>query len=287
MKFYECLESPYSRLDKDDPQGVLDQQGDLEKEILSLIFEELRSDSLNANLSRATRAVAQVRDRLSTDMLRVVSQLSSLARASDRVPWGYVSAADALVVLNSCIQTLAALRGIEAGNITRGPGWHFLNIGRRIERSFQLLDLLRSIVVPLDPEDWPSLEMLLEVADSSITYRSRYFTVLQAAPVVDLLMNDEANPRSLTFQLKDLAVHCGALASMPSGSGWPLLQQRQMEIAAAALLEADVELLCEARPGGRRTRLEGLLDGLGTSLPAFSQAIANTYFSHAEMERAT
>jgi uncharacterized circularly permuted ATP-grasp superfamily protein/uncharacterized alpha-E superfamily protein len=287
MKFYECLESPYSRLDKDNPQGHLDQQGELEKEILSLIFEEQRSDSLNANLSRATRAVAQVRDRLSTDMLRVVSQLGSLARASDRAPWGYVSAADALVVLNSCILTLAALRGIEAGNITRGPGWHFLNIGRRIERSFQLLDLLRSIVVPLDAEDWPSLEMLLEVADSSITYRSRYFTVLQAAPVVDLLMDDAANPRSLTFQLKDLALHCSALSSMPSGNGWPLLQQRQMEMAAAALLEADVELLCEARPGSRRTQLEGLLDGLGTALPAFSQAIANTYFSHAEMERAT
>ncbi len=80
-----------------------------------------------------------------------------------------------MAVLNSCILTLAALRGIEEGDITRGPGWHFLNIGRRIERSVQLVELLRSIVVPIDPENWPSLEMLLEVADSSITYRSRYF----------------------------------------------------------------------------------------------------------------
>ena len=287
MKLYECLESPYSRLAKDDPQGHLDQQGDLEKEILSLIFEEQRNDSLHANLGRATRAVAQVRDRLSSDMLRVVSQLGSLARASDRVAWGYVSAADALVVLNSCILTLAALRGIEAGNITRGPGWHFLNIGRRIERSFQLLELLRSIVVPLDSEDWCSLEMLLEVADSSITYRSRYFTVMQAAPVVDLLMNDEANPRSLAFQLKDLAVHCAALAGMPSGTGWPILQQQQMEAAAATLLHADVEALCELRPGSKRARLVDLLDNLGTALPTFSQAIANTYFSHVVMERAT
>ncbi|MGA3222447.1 MAG: circularly permuted type 2 ATP-grasp protein [Acidobacteriaceae bacterium] len=287
MKLYECLESPYSRLAKDDPQGHLDQQGDLEKEILSLIFEEQRSDSLNANLSRATRAVAQVRDRLSTDLLRIVSQLGSLARASDRVAWGYVSAADALAVLNSCILTLAALRGIEAGNITRGPGWHFLNIGRRIERSLQLLELLRSIVVPIDPENWPSLEMLLEVADSSITYRSRYFTVLQAAPVVDLLMNDEANPRSLAFQLDDLSRHCGELSSMPSGSGWPVLKQRQMEAAAARLLHADVELLCESRTNTNRIELDSLLEDLDAALPAFSEAIANTYFSHAEMERAT
>jgi uncharacterized alpha-E superfamily protein len=287
MKLYECLESPYSRLAKDDPQGVLDQQGDLEKEILSLIFEEQRSDSLNANLSRATRAAAQVRDRLSTDLLRIVSQLSNLARASDRVAWGYVSAADALAVLNSCILTLAALQGIEAGNITRGPGWHFLNIGRRVERAVQLVELLRSIIVPIDPENWPSLEMLLEVADSSITYRSRYFTALQAAPVLDLLMNDIANPRSLAFQLKDLARHSAALSAMPSGGGWPVLKQRLMEAAAARLLNADVELLCEGPAGNRRTRLDNLLEDLEAALPAYSEAIANTYFSHAEMERAT
>ena len=286
MKLYECLESPYSRLAKDDPQGVLDEQGDLEKEILSLIFEEQRSDSLHSNLTRATRAAAQVRDRLSTDMLRIISQLSGIARASDRVAWGYVSAADALAVLNSCILTLAALRGMEEGNITRGPGWHFLNVGRHVERSVQLIDLLRSIVVPIDPESWPSLEMLLEVADSSITYRARYFTALQAAPVVDLLMNDEANPRSLAFQLKDLARHCAALSGMPSGNGWPLLQQRQMEAAADRLLGADVQLLCEAHAGKRRTRLDGLLGELGAALPAFSEAIAFTYFSHALMERA-
>jgi uncharacterized alpha-E superfamily protein len=287
MKLYECLESPYSRLAKDDPQGKLDQQGDLEKEILSLIFEEQRSDSLNSNLGRATRAAAQVRDRLSTDLLRIVSQMGSLARSSDRVAWGYVSAADALAVLNSCILTLAALRGIEGGNITRGPGWHFLNIGRRVERGLQIIELLRSIVVPIEPENWPSLEMLLEVADSSITYRSRYFTVLEAAPVVDLLMNDEANPRSLAFQLKDLGNHCSALSGMPSGSGWPVLKQRQMEAAAARLLHGDVEQLCEARNGTNRTQLDALLENLDIALPAFSEAISNTYFSHAEMERAT
>jgi len=99
-------------------------------------------------------------------------------------------------------------------------------------------------------------------------------------------MNDEANPRSLAFQLKDLARHSAALAGMPSGTGWPLLQQRQMEAAADRLLAADVQVLCEARTGNRRTRLDHLLEELGAALPAFSEAIAFTYFSHATMERA-
>ena len=89
-----------------------------------------------------------------------------------------------------------------------------------------MVELLRSIIVPIDPENWPSLEMLLEVADSSITYRSRYFTALQAVPVVDLLMNDVANPRSLAFQLKDLARHssCAFRHAVWIG-GWPVLKQ--------------------------------------------------------------
>jgi len=128
-------------------------------------------------------------------------------------------------------------------NITRGPGWHFLGVGRRIERSIQLVDLFRAIIVPLSPRTWPTLEMLLEVADSSMTYRSRYFTVLQAAPVLDLLMNDEANPRSLAFQLQDLMEHCRRLSERPSGAGWPISKQRHLEEAAANLFGADVRTL--------------------------------------------
>jgi uncharacterized alpha-E superfamily protein len=282
LSLHSCLESPYSRLEKDSPQEHLDPTQELEQEILSLIFEEQRRDSLHANLNRAARAAAHVRDRLSSDMLRVISQFSGAARATGSLAWGYVSTVDAVAVLNRCIGTLSALRGIELENMTRGPGWHFLSIGRRIERSLHMVELFQSIIVPLTPETWPSLEMLLEVADSSITYRSRYFTALQAAPVLDLLMNDEANPRSLAFQIKDLVSHCFGLAAMPSGAGWPLAKQRHVENMARALFHADVYALCD--PG---SRLKHLLSELHAALPAFSDAITHTYFSHAELEQST
>ncbi|HEY0760624.1 MAG TPA: circularly permuted type 2 ATP-grasp protein [Acidisarcina sp.] len=285
MKLHEALDSPHSRMEKDDPQGHLDEVRDLEEEILSLIFEEGRGDSLNANLNRAARATAQVRDRLSSDLLRVASQFGSAARAQDSLAWGYVAPGDALAVLNRCILMLASLRGIEIGNITRGPGWHFLSIGRRIERSMRLVELFRAIIVPLNPDHWQELEMLLEVADSSITYRSRYFTALQAAPVLDLIMNDDSNPRSLAFQVNSLIGHCAGLSKMPSGTGWPAAQQRQLEGAAARLFGADVQALCDVGPGAPRLELDRLLADLETALPALSEAISNTYFSHAVMER--
>ena len=287
MKLHDCLESPHTRLSKDEPQGHPDPLRDLEEEILSRIFEEQRGDSLTATLNRAGRSAAQVRDRLPSDLLRVVSQFGSLTRRADDAAWGYVSVVDALAVLNGCIGMLAALRGIEMENMTRGPGWHFLSIGRRLERSIHLVKLFRTVIVPLSPQTWPALEMILEVADSSVTYRSRYFTILQPAPVLDLLMNEEVNPRSLAFQAKDLSEHCRSLSSMPSGAGWPIIKQQRVEEAASDLFLADVRMLCEPDKGGPRERLDELLAGLDAALPAFSNAITHAYFSHAEAERTT
>src|SRR2546422_1356951 len=101
-------------------------------------------------------------------------------------------------------------------------------------------------------------------------------------------MNDEANPRSLAFQVKDLTEHCRSLSSMPSGAGWPVSKQRRLEEAASNLFRADVGRLCAPDTNGVRVLLDELLSGMQGELPTFSNAITHTYFSHAEeMERAT
>jgi len=285
LKMHDCLESPHARASKDELHGHPDQLRDLEQEILSRIFEEQRSDSLIAILNRAGRSATQMRDRLPSDLLRAVSQFASVARGAESQAWGYVSVGDALAVLNSCIGMLAALRGIEMENMTRGPGWHFLSIGRRIERSLHLVKLFRTVIVPLNVHTWPALEMLLEVADSSVTYRSRYFTIIQPAPVLDLLMNEENNPRSLAFQINDLSEHCRSLSGMPSGAGWPIFKQRRLEEAASNLFMADVRMLCEPDINGLRETLDELLAVLDAALPGLSNAITHAYFSHAEAVR--
>ena len=52
------------------------------------------------------------------------------------------------------------------------------------------------------------LRLALELCDSTITYRSRYLAVVQPAPVLDLVLADEGNPRGLAFQLA--AIACAA-----------------------------------------------------------------------------
>ena len=87
----------------------------------------------------------------------------------------------------------------------RGSGWLFLSIGRRLERAIYLTRQLREITTPLAEQDWSLLECLLEVADSSMTYRTRYYTTLQPLAVLDVLMADETNPRSLGLPIEPLA----------------------------------------------------------------------------------
>ena len=59
------------------------------------------------------------------------------------------------------------------------------------------------------------LEPLLEIADSSMTYRRRYFARPQLAPVLDLLLLDDTNTRAVAFQL---AARVGAHAASAARS---------------------------------------------------------------------
>ena len=86
-----------------------------------------------------------------------------------------------------------------------------------------MISLLRSTLITAREEEHPVLEALLEIADSSMTYRNRYLTTLRLAPVLDLLMTDETNPRSLVFQLIALADH---VEHLPRDQDDPLAEHR-------------------------------------------------------------
>src|SRR6476661_3390052 len=113
---------------------------------------------------------------------------------------------EVLAHLNRLITDLAAFSGMEMENMTRGHGWRFLDLGRRIERSQNLLALLKATVHPA-PRNDAVLGPLLEICDSSMTYRRRYHARPQLSPVLDLLVADDSNPRSLVWQLYQLNRH--------------------------------------------------------------------------------
>ncbi len=249
----------------------------LEDELICFIFDEKKPYSLQATLNELHRVAGSVRDRLSFDTVRILNQLVSRPKSRSSL-----QITETLPVLNRWIYALAAFRGMERENMTRGQGWHFLHIGRRLERALYLIRLLRGLLVDLDPDGRPILEMVLDVVDSSMTYRSRYFATLELAPVLDLLLLDESNPRSLAYQLNSLAEHFRQLRGESlSGEAGP--EVKIIEDAQGLLHSNSIEVLSLCDEGRRRVQLENLLLSLGNSLYSISNLIIQRYFSHAKV----
>ena len=61
--------------------------------------------------------------------------------------------------------------------------------------------MMRTGIAEVPSDTQPHLNILLQFADSSITYRTRYLSVLRTDLVLQLLLLDETNPRSIGFQL--------------------------------------------------------------------------------------
>ncbi|MEI9900858.1 MAG: alpha-E domain-containing protein [Hyphomicrobium sp.] len=126
-----------------------------------------------------------------------------------------------LDLLEDGLGWLAAFNGLFHENMTRNKGWSFLDMGRRIERAGSMSEaILWLFTRPLPREEEAGrLFYLLEVADSFITYRSRYRLDPMLALVLDLLLLDETNPRSLAYQLAIISQHLGSLPQAQAAAG--------------------------------------------------------------------
>ncbi len=138
-----------------------------------------------------------LRERLSLDNWRKLNQMIQQVDNAVQKPL----LADALILLDDAATSIMTLTGFALDGMTRDLGWRFLSIGRWIER---LQFLTRNIQIALAMPPDGQLDWLLELADSSVTYRSRYMAKPEWLPILDLLMLDETNPRSVIFQLKGL-----------------------------------------------------------------------------------
>ena len=182
----------------------------LETEMLDVLFNTQSPGSFQNSLGNVSRVAASVRDRLSNDSWHILRRMESDLKKFSPHRNNRISETHELV--NDLLITISAFSGLALESMTRGMGWRFMDIGRRLERTSYMLTLLQSLFSETSTPDRHELEALLEVADCTITYHTRYRTTLQVAPVVDLLLLDELNPRAVGFQLAALSDH---MANLP------------------------------------------------------------------------
>jgi len=254
----------------------------IEAELLKEIFDAKRRGSLGAIAGEMQRLAMLVRDRTSNDLWRVLSQLGDvLAPADPASP----RPADANAVLNQTLLHLSAFHGLARENMTRAQGWRFLDIGLRVERAFYLSSLLVCSLRSAEAGNPSVLEAVLEVADSSLTYRSRYSLLPNIAAVYDLVLLDDTNPRSLLFQFNQLVKHFERLPRERE-SALPSPGYRVLLDCLFSLRLLDPRPLADCKANWHHTEAGTVIDRILRLLPELSDAIAVSYFAHSTISRA-
>ena len=156
-----------------------------------------------------------------------------------------------------------------------------MDAGRRLERALHLLALLRATVPSARGTATDSLvfESILAASESIITYRFRYRSQAQLETVLELLLLDGGNPRSLAYQLERLTED---LDSLPTPAGGPRLrpEQRLVLEASTMLRLADLGALAGELRDGQRPALEALLSDLHALLTRTGDTVDAEHFVH-------
>jgi uncharacterized circularly permuted ATP-grasp superfamily protein/uncharacterized alpha-E superfamily protein len=217
-------------------------------------------------LAGAARSAASViRDRFSPDAWRALTNLVAVIGATlpDRPSEGAL-----LERVNDALRIVASFSGLAQENMTQRAGWRFLELGRRTERGLVTCRFVRQFAG--DPVLERALDVLLELSDSQITYRKRYVMIAARAPVVDLVVLDPFNPRSVAYQVDRIDAHLAALP-LHQADG-PMSPPQKVALTLATKLRT-----MEAPDIGDET-----IAGFETDLMQLSDLVASTYLIQTE-----
>jgi uncharacterized alpha-E superfamily protein len=181
-------------------------------QLVTIAWQALCDEDTNGSglsgVRLARHAGSIIRERISIDASKLLRALDTQLTNSA----GLKTEADIFEAADRALQTLAALAGLEQENMNRSAGWRFLDMGRRTERAINTCRLARTFAFEEATAD--DLDVLLDLIDSQITYRSRYLTGIALAPVRDMALLDPYNPRSVGFQIDLINQHIATLPTL-------------------------------------------------------------------------
>jgi uncharacterized alpha-E superfamily protein len=207
-------------------------------------------------LSSATAAASHVRDRFSLDGWLALDDLS---RTVAKMVLTATPGDDMARAMSVLLRKLSGFSGLVHENMYRSMGWRFLSIGRSLERASSLASLL-AVFTGVDAEDG-SLDLAVEVADSTMSHRQRYAVSTNRSTIIDLLALDPLNPRSIIYQLNQISDHMGFLPGFEAHA--------QLSPLQGAILQARTNLavkLPEAVDAAVLTAVETEIAGLSDLL---------------------
>ncbi len=257
-----------------DTDGV---NADLDAELRALTIDAQRPGTLGFAVRCLRDAAYPVRDQLSADTWLIIGalerELLEPAAADSAVP--------APGTLARVLTSLLALSGLAGEAMVRDHGWRFMDAGRRLERGIQVCALLRSTVAVAHDTATDSLllESVLTTTESIITYRRRYRSQAQLTTLLELLLLDPGNPRSVSYQIERLGEDVAVVAHRDGSSALTEPERVVLEASTALRLSDLISMIALDRER-RRPGIEAFLDHLVRLLERASDALDAAHFTH-------
>ncbi|MFT3705092.1 MAG: circularly permuted type 2 ATP-grasp protein [Agriterribacter sp.] len=268
--------------------GFLDEEHDKFaqpwKELNDILFDEHKMGSLISNFRLFCRVVYAERDHWSTDTWRVLWSMENELKNSDR---SQVTHIKALNILDNLITSMVAFIGLNRESISREQGWIMLDAGRKIEQCMLLVSMLRSTLVNQHDEqvDYNLQEAVLKSNETLVNYRYKYRVHIQHTLVLELMLLDSSNPRSLIYQLDRLKAYLSNLPKIQPGLALPAHERLILE-AHAMLRLTDVEQLTAFDiESGQYKTLDEFLEKMYSLLYNITGAVSKLYFKHAQKQK--
>jgi uncharacterized circularly permuted ATP-grasp superfamily protein/uncharacterized alpha-E superfamily protein len=228
-------------------------------------------------------ASAAVRDQMSDDLWLALASMERVLEEEQDARRAPGSTTGLLPVLDRLLEALLAVAGIAAESMLRDAGWYLMDAGRRLERASSLVEGLDLLTATHGEEvETLVLESLLLAHESSITYRRRHAARPEAAGVLDLLVSDAGNPRSLHFQVTRLAEDLAQVPSQLPTEARDRLAHDLVELVA----ELDPRAAASVGDGGRRAVLAELLASARWRLAELADEVARVHLAHRPAGRA-
>jgi uncharacterized circularly permuted ATP-grasp superfamily protein/uncharacterized alpha-E superfamily protein len=220
--------------------------------------------SIASTAQLAFDAAGRIRDRFAPDAWRALRDLTTML---GKPTSPLLTEMEVIERIYATLRVVSSFSGLVQENMTRLSGWRFLEVGRRLERAIGTTRLVQRFAVGSGQGavEAESLDALLELADSVISYRQRYSITATRSSVIDLVALDPNNPRSLAFQTVLLVEHLEALSEQ-SPAELPLEPLSQAIMLAAQLKTTPASQLDQQR-----------LAAIDTALLGLSDAVARTY----------
>jgi uncharacterized circularly permuted ATP-grasp superfamily protein/uncharacterized alpha-E superfamily protein len=255
------------------------------KELYTVMFDATKSGGLTYNFGLFSRSVNAVRDHWSTDTWRVLRSMEEHWVESENIQHTHFKM---IAMLDDLITSMVAFIGLNRESISREQGWSLMDTGRKIEAGILLVNMLRATLVNNHEEQvaYNLLEAVLKSNESLVNYRYKYKAHLQLPLVIELMLLDVNNPRSLIYQVVRIKRYLESLpATQLNSSG----VQEHVSLANELyeeLKEADKEELSQLdATGSTYENLDNFLADMYTYLATIPNAISKTYFKHTQPQR--